>query len=92
MFDACVQEEWLRLHIEYLLDLYSSTKIKKNKLGGAYVAQGYRKVSAGRHEGRDYLEELGIERKILLKWIFQKNDLGTWIGLILCRIEKIRGN
>jgi len=46
-------------------------QIKKNKIRTC-VTHGFRKVSVGRHEGRDYLEELGIEGKILLKWIFQK--------------------
>jgi hypothetical protein len=32
----------------------------------------------GRHERRDYLEELGVEGKIFLKWFFQKkNDMGN---------------
>jgi hypothetical protein len=30
----------------------------------------------GKPEGRDFLEELDIEGKILLTWIVQKNDVG----------------
>jgi len=41
------------------------------------VTKRYRKVSVGRHEGRDYLEELDIEEKILLIWIFQEKKM-TW--------------
>ena len=47
---------------------------------------GFRKVSVGRSEGRVYLEKLGIEGRILLKWIFQKNDVEKWTGLIWLRI------
>jgi hypothetical protein len=31
---------------------------------------------------RDHLEDVCIERWMILKWIFRKWDFGPWIGLI----------
>jgi len=36
-------------------------------------------------EGRDHLEELGIDWRILLKWIFKQWDGVAWTGLIWLR-------
>jgi hypothetical protein len=35
---------------------------------------------------RDHLEDLGVVRSILLRWIFRKWDVGTWTGSMWLRI------
>jgi hypothetical protein len=40
----------------------------------------------GRPEGRKSLEDPGVDRRILLKWIFKKWDGGTWTRLSWFRI------
>ena len=41
----------------------------------------------GRSEGRDYLEDPGIDARIILGWTFMKWDGGVWTGLIWLRIR-----
>jgi hypothetical protein len=40
---------------------------------------------------RDLLEERGIVRSIILKYIFRKLDMGPWTGLIWLRIGTSSG-
>jgi hypothetical protein len=31
---------------------------------------------------RDHLKDPAVDRRIILKWIFRKWDVGAWIGLV----------
>jgi hypothetical protein len=45
----------------------------------------YRGFGRENLRGRDHLEDLVIDRKIILKWIF-KSKMGEWTGFIWLRI------
>jgi hypothetical protein len=45
------------------------------------------RILVGRPEGRNHLEDPGVDGRIILKWIFKKWDGGgAWTGLIWLRI------
>ena len=84
--------EWRKLHNEELNDLYSSPSIVwvirlwKNEIGGACSTHGQAEVYTGFLWGnlkeRDHLEGLGIDVRIILRWILRKWDVGAWTGSI----------
>ena len=65
-----------------LLDLIT----QKNEMDGAYGTFGDRRdayrVLVGRTDVRDQLEDLGVDGRIILKWIFEKWDGEAWTGLL----------
>jgi hypothetical protein len=72
--------EWRRLHNEELNDLYSSASIirvmkPKMRLAGHVARMGEKRgayrILVGRPEGRSHLGDPGIDRRIILKWIFK---------------------
>jgi hypothetical protein len=40
----------------------------------------------GNQKARDHLDKPGIDRRIILRWIFRKWNREAWTGLILLRI------
>jgi len=49
-----------------------------NTFGGGEVHMGSRCGNLG--EG-DYLEDQGVDGRIILRWIFRKWDWGPWTGM-----------
>jgi len=66
--------------LSVLLNNYNSgDQIKKNDMGGACGTHGeeenYTEVlGGGKLRGRDHVEDLDINLRIILKWIFEKWD------------------
>jgi hypothetical protein len=48
--------------------------------------RGAYRILVGRPEGRNHLEDPGVDGRIILKWIFKKWDGMVWPGLIWLRI------
>jgi hypothetical protein len=44
------------------------------------------RVLVGKPEGRNHLEDPGVDGRIILKWIFEKWDGWAWTGSIWLRI------
>ena len=40
----------------------------------------------GNLKERDHMEDSGVDGRIILRWIFSKWDVRSWIGLIWLRI------
>jgi hypothetical protein len=82
--------KWRRIHNEELYDLYSSTNIiqmiKSRRMRWGHVARmgdrcAYR-VLVGKPDGKRHLEDPGLDRRIILNFIFKKYDEGMiWIDL-----------
>jgi hypothetical protein len=63
---------------------------KKNRLAGHVAHRGrgeaYKEFWWGNPRERDHLENPGLNKRIILKWIFSTWD-GAWTGLIWLRIR-----
>ena len=88
-----VKGEWRRLHNEGLYDLYSPLNIiqvmKSSSVRwiGAYTMngggeRGIQGFGGGNLRGRDHVGDLGIDRRIILKWNFQMWDWRAWSLLV----------
>jgi hypothetical protein len=92
-----VTGEWRKPHNEELHDLYSSPNIvrviKSRRMRWAgHVARMWRREACigfwwGNLSERDHLGEPGVDRSIILRWIFRKWDVEVWAGLSWLRIE-----
>ena len=70
---------------------YSGDQIKKNEMGVACEAYGGEErciygFGGGDLRVRGYLEDLGIDGRIILKWMLRKWDGEAYTGLIWLRI------
>jgi len=45
----------------------------------------------GKTEGQNHLQDLGVDGRKMLKWIFKKWDGAAWTGLIWLRIATGEG-
>jgi hypothetical protein len=67
-----------------LTQYYSGDKIEKNEMGGSFSTYGggKRRIQGfgGETEGRDHLGDPDVDGKIILRWVFNKWDVGAWTG------------
>ena len=97
-----VKGEWRKLHHEELNDLYCSPSIvqvikSRNMRWAGHVARvGKGEMYIGFWWGnvreRDHFEDPGVDRRIILRWIFMKWDVGVWIGLSSLKIGTLGGH
>jgi hypothetical protein len=77
-----------------LLTKYDSgDQIKNNEKGGECSTYGRQErcIWWGDLTERDHLEDLGVDERIILKWIFKKRNEESWTGLIWLRIGRDGG-
>ena len=43
-------------------------------------SRGVYRVSVGNPEGKNHLEDQGVDGRVILRWIFRKWDVGVWTG------------
>jgi len=87
-----VTGEWRKLHNEELNDLHCSPNIfraiesRRMRWVGRVARMGRGEAYTGFWWGnlreRDHLGDPGVNRRIILRWIFRKFDVGARTGLI----------
>jgi hypothetical protein len=55
-------------------------------------SRGVYRVLSGNLRKRGHLEDLGVDGRIILRWIFRKWDVWAWTGSIWLRIGTGGGN
>ena len=53
---------------------------------------GVYRVSVGKSEEKDHLENSGLVGNIIIKWFIRKWDVGAWIGSTWLRIGTCSGH
>ena len=99
-----VTGEWRKLHNEELNDLYCSPNIvrviksRRMRWAGHVARVGERRgeVYAGfwwvNLRERDYLEDTGINGRIILRWAFRKWNVGAWTRSRWLRMDTVAGH
>jgi hypothetical protein len=83
------------VHRSVLLTQYcAGDKIEKNEIGGAFSVDGggENRVQGflwGNLRERDHWGDLGVDGRIILRWIIRKWDVGVGTGLSWLRIETV---
>jgi hypothetical protein len=75
-------------------DLYSSPHIIRVGLARHVACMGEKDMHTGFLEnlkGREHLEDLCIDGRIILEWILKKLDGSVWIGSIWIRVGTMAG-
>jgi hypothetical protein len=76
-----VAADWRRpyneeFHIVHFTKYYSGDQIRKNERAGHVASMGEMKntyhILVGKPEGKNHLEDLGVDGKIILEWILGK--------------------
>jgi len=49
-------------------------------------SRGVCRVFVGKPEGKNHLENPGVDGRIIFRWIFRKWDMRAWTGLMWLRI------
>ena len=85
-----VTKEWRKLHNEEIKDLYSSSNIlrviksRRMRWAGYVALTGKGKAYTGFWSGnlcvRDHLKDPGVDKRVILRWIFRKCDVGYELG------------
>jgi hypothetical protein len=85
--------EWGKLHNEELNYFYPSPTIvrvlrsRRMRWAGHVERMWERKgVLVGKPDGKNHLGDAGVDKRILLRWIFRKWDVWVWTGPICLRI------
>ena len=67
--------------------ILSGDQLENNEMGGACSTCGEEERYVQGFGGKqDHLEDLGVDGKIILRWIFRKWDAKAWPGLTWLRI------
>jgi len=92
-----VTGDWRKLHNEVLNDVYYSPNIvrviksRRMRWAGHVARMGRGEAYTGFWWGdrreRDHWRDSGVDERIILRWIFRKQDVGVWTGSSWLRVR-----